>query len=99
VAGNMSSFEEKSAIHQRTAEIKTELGDYMAAHPEILQLLGGLVTSALVAQPTDLFAHAAEHFGGVAAADQVEYPTLVRAVARDLAAGMFRDALAAVSGD
>eukprot|EP01052_Picozoa_sp_SAG31_P009389 SAG31_NODE_491_length_14923_cov_12.905221_8_plen_987_part_00 len=56
-------FEEVSMLRERSEALKKEYRSYLAAHPELTQLLSDLVNSCLVHKPGDVFAHAAEHFG------------------------------------
>jgi adenylate kinase len=67
-------FEEVSLLRERSEALKEEYTTYLEEHPEIEHLLSALVNSCLVQRPTDIFAHAAEHFGGTyeSAADHAE---------------------------
>ena len=57
-------FEEVSLLRERSAMLKDGYKTYLQSHPELTQLLGGLVSSCLVHRPEDVFDHAASHFGG-----------------------------------
>lgn len=61
-AGCSLAFDEVNLFHEKRAQLLRENERYVAAHPELAQLLHDFVQAALVVKPSDLTTFAAQHF-------------------------------------
>ena len=68
-AAYVASFkqEEKLKLRNRASVKKETQRSYMEAHPEVNDIVNGLMTAILVEQPENIFRFASRHFSGAAA--------------------------------
>lgn len=91
-SGVALDYSEVHLFHEKRAQLAAEHQRYVAAHPELAQLLHDFVQAALVVKPVDVPAFAAQHFAAY------RPPTGVEAAAAAAATATSAPAAAAAVG-